>query len=152
MTTHTHHPTPSDTYQLLSPPRSSDDFKCHAFHLPRSPCIRIRHSPSICNYPRAFIFGVSPPPLCKSGASVTMQVPKIEPKYQGRAETPTRQTPVEDLSLLCRQHFAEEIWSVMLEDIFGDELGANIRMLVSGRIVLPRDDAKLFKALYKTEA
>jgi hypothetical protein len=41
---------------------------------------------------------------------------------------------------------------MMLEGIFGDELGANIRMLVSGRIVLPRDDAKLFKALYKTEA
>ena len=80
-----------------------------------------------------------------------MQVPKIESKYQGRAETPTRQTPVEDLSLLCRQHFAEEIWSVMLEDIFGDELGANIRMLVSGRIVLARDDAKFNKALYKTE-
>ena len=123
--------------------------------------------PSTCLDHPAFAFGTPPrsvtipepsslefppPPLCKSGASVTMQVPKIESKYQGRAETPTRQTPVEDLSFLCRQHFAEEIWSVMLEDIFGDELGANIRMLVSGRIVLPRDDAKLFKALYKTEA
>ena len=81
-----------------------------------------------------------------------MQVPKIEPRYQGRAETPTRQTPVEDLGLLCRHHFAEEIWSVMLEDLFGDELGSNIRVLFIGRIVLARDDAKFFKALYKTEA
>ena len=93
-------------------------------YLPLDPQTTSSAMPSTCLDHPAFAFGTPPrsvtipepsslefppPPLCKSGASVTMQVPKIEPKYQGRAEKPTRQTPVEDLGLLSRQHFAEEI-------------------------------------------